>query len=345
MKKYLIFLLHAGFWLCYFLMILVIVGIVFRNNDTDPRIEYYIKMLFFFAIVPSAISFYLFYFWLFPQHLARRKIWSGSFLALLTVLFSAFAGAGLVELLDDKPGYCANDGMTFLGEIAFISFIALASGIIAVVIRGFLTWFEEIKLKEALKEKNHDMEMTLIKSQLDPHFLFNTINNIDVLILKDAQKASDYLNQLSDIMRFMLYETKTEFILLSRELEYIHKYLTLQKIRTSNPNYVNFVQSGKADSIRIAPMLFIPFIENAIKHTHNKKTENAISISISVKKESIDFTCENKFNPNLKKSEEGNGLGNQLIARRLELIYPEKHKLEVSDTDGVYKVSLRIQHG
>ena len=91
--------------------------------------------------------------------------------------------------------------MTFIGSIC---------GSVALVIKGFITWYNEIKLKEMLKEKNFEMEMALVKSQLDPHLLFNTINNIDALILKDAVTASDYLNKLSDIMRFILYETKIQ---------------------------------------------------------------------------------------------------------------------------------------
>jgi len=92
--------------------------------------------------------------------------------------------------------------------IGAMSFIATISGIIALVIKGFITWFNEIKLKELLKEKNHEMELALIKSKLDPHLLFNTINNIDTLILKDQVKASNYLNNLSDIMRFMLMKQR-----------------------------------------------------------------------------------------------------------------------------------------
>ena len=138
-----------------------------------------------------------------------------------------------------------NGRSTAVTVIIVMTFIGLICGIVALVIKGFITWFNEIKLKEALKEKNHEMEMALIKSQLDPHLLFNTINNIDALILKDAVAASDYLNKLSDIMRFMLYETKPDKILLSKEIEYIEKYIALQKIRTANRNYVHFTSNRK----------------------------------------------------------------------------------------------------
>src|SRR6185503_21279079 len=132
------------------------------------------------------------------------------------------------------------DAREFFTLMASFFVIAAIHGTIALVIRGFITWYTEIKLKEELAQRNFEMELALIKSQINPHFLFNTINNIDVLITKQPELASLYLNKLSDILRYMIYETKTEKISLATELDYIEKYLELQKIRTTNPNYVNF---------------------------------------------------------------------------------------------------------
>ena len=184
------------------------------------------------------------------------------------------------------------------------------------------------------------MELELIKSQINPHFLFNTINNIDVLIAKDAARASAYLNKLSDIMRFMLYETKTEKITLDKELTYIEKYIDLQKIRTSNMNYVNYYVVGDSSNLMIAPMLFIPFIENAFKHTENKKVENAINIKIIIEKEMIIFDCENYYTKETQVKPDQSGLGNELIQKRLTLLYPNKHTLEIINKNNTYKVKL-----
>ena len=229
--------------------------------------------------------------------------------------------------------------------IGAMSFIATISGIIALVIKGFITWFNEIKLKELLKEKNHEMELALIKSKLDPHLLFNTINNIDTLILKDQVKASNYLNNLSDIMRFMLYETKADKILLSKEIEYIEKYIALQKIRTTNENYVHFSVTGIIGDKQIAPMVFIPFIENAFKHANNKKLENAITINIVIKEESLQLICENKFDSMYIVQESYSGLGNELIQKRLALIYAGNHTLAVHKTNDLYSINLTIHNG
>jgi LytS/YehU family sensor histidine kinase len=243
----------------------------------------------------------------------------------------------------DKGG--VNGRSTAVRTILFMSFIAAIAGLAALIIKGFITWFNEIKLKEELMQKNHETEMALIKSQLDPHFLFNTLNNIDVLILKDATEASNYLNKLSDILRFMLYETKTDEILLRKEIEYIEKYIELQKIRTANANYVSFQVIGIPANITIAPMVFIPFIENAFKHSTNKKIDNAITVKLFISKESILFVCENKFDANRKVIQESNGLGNNLIQKRLHLIYPEQHQLEIEKQTNLYSVQLTIKNG
>jgi LytS/YehU family sensor histidine kinase len=248
------------------------------------------------------------------------------------------------QLMDmDKGGIHGRS--TAIRTIMVMSFIASVTGIVALVIKGFITWVDEIKLKEELKWKNHETEMALVKAQLDPHFLFNTLNNIDVLILENAEVASNYLNKLSDILRFMLYETKTDTILLEKEIEYIEKYISLQKIRTSNPTYVNFQITGTPGDKTIAPMVFIQFIENAFKHTYNKKIDHAIDVQLFIENKTIRFVCKNKFDSKRKLNQESNGLGNELIQRRLNLIYPEKHTLELSNHCNLYTVNLTIQNG
>jgi len=232
----------------------------------------------------------------------------------------------------------------FILPMIFMTTLAAIAETVALLIRGFLTWFEEIKLKEALQKKNHEMEMALVKAQLDPHFLFNTINNIDVLILKDAEEASHYLNKLSDIMRFMLFETKTTAIPLAKELKYIEKYIALQKIRTTNKNYVDYSVKGIVNGQTIAPMVFIPFIENAFKHTNNKKLEDAITVQIEVAQATIKMICKNKIDPSRKTKIESNGLGNELIEKRLHLIYPNRHELSITHENNLYTVVLTINN-
>ena len=351
MKKTVVVLLHIGYWFCYLILILVILGVLFGDDGavSEVRIGNAVHILIYFALIPSAITFYLFYGILFTHYLQQKKFVLAALYGSIISLGAALLGYGLLYwVVISKDPTCfgkEEQDVNITAIILFMAFIAAISGVIALVIRGFITWFEEVKLKEDLKLKNREMELALVKSQLDPHFLFNTINNIDVLILKNAEHASDYLNKLSDIMRFMLFETKAEMIPLAKEIEYIEKYIELQKIRTSNNSYVSFEVNGVANGRLIAPMVFIPFIENAFKHTNNKKIADAIVIKVQIDATGITLICNNKFDATRKLQQDNHGLGNALIEKRLHLLYPNQHVLEVSNVNDLYCVRLSILHG
>lgn len=342
MKKSIVCFIHFAFWVVYFLLLLVIIAAVTQGFSSGPNFGYILKVGISFVVIPSFIVFYLFYFYLFPKYIKTRKIGLSFIYGLLFSIGSAFIGGLFLTLLFGKTFMFEGGWNSFFAEIITISLIGLFAGIMSVIIKGFITWYDEIQLKETLNLKNHQIELALVKSQLDPHFLFNTINNIDILLLKDAHLASEYLNKLSDILRFMLFETKTEKIALTKEIEYIEKYIALQKIRTSNDNFVNFTVKGETTNHSISPMLFIPFIENAFKHISNKKTENAIKVSLVIEKEKIVFECENKYSENNTFQSEFNGLGNDLIKKRIELMYPKKHNLVITKYNNIYKVNLTL---
>ncbi|WP_108803887.1 sensor histidine kinase [Aquimarina sp. Aq107] len=339
MKKSIIVGLHIGFWICYFVLTIVLVVLSLRGEN-NTIVEETTERVLYFTVIPSVISYYLFYFLVFPKF-RKKKFVRTIMYAFSFTIGAAFIGHLLIYIFLGTESLIERKESMTVGFI-FSSFICLTTGAVALITKGFITWYEELKLKEELKQQNYEMEMALVKSQLDPHFLFNTLNNIDILILKNATEASTYLNKLSDIMRFMLFETKTDKILLSKELEYIEKYIALQKIRTVNSNYINFNIIGSSNGKTIAPMVFLPFIENAFKHTTNKKLDNAITICIVIDKEFVKLECRNKFNPNRKLSQKNSGLGNTLIQRRLNLLYPGKHTLKVEKENEYYSVKLTI---
>ncbi|GJM32847.1 MAG: hypothetical protein DHS20C18_18480 [Saprospiraceae bacterium] len=313
------------------------------QNINAEDTGYYLSFITGGAIVPPVISFYTHYYYLFPKYLQKRKIVLSVVFGLLIAAGSTLAGFFFIKLTSAEAFNCIRTGFPTASTLIFS--LAVVFGVISLILKGFLTWFEELKLKEELMEKNHNMELALVKSQLDPHFLFNTINNIDVLITKNPEEASQYLNRLSDIMRFMLYETKVDEIPLANELQYIEKYIQLQQIRTANRNYVHYDVSGNPNKKRVAPMVFIPFIENAFKHATNKKIDNAVDIDIRIDDHAIIFKCQNKFDPYKTSTNGQNGLGNDLIQKRLNLLYPKKHVLTVDRHDDKYSVELTILNG
>lgn len=339
--------LQAGYWISYLILVMVIMGVLYgrEENVDEARIEKAFIILTFIALLPSAISFYSFYYFIFPTFFQKKKFLQtlifGTFISLGAAMFGYFVlNNYFADTCSDEMG-----SSDFIGIILFMTLITEISGVIALLMKGFITWFEELKLREDLSKRNHEIEMALVKSQLDPHFLFNTINNIDVLIIKDPELASSYLNKLSDIMRFMLYETKSDEIPLIKEIEYIQKYIELQRIRTANKNYIDLEINGDIDCCKIAPMLFIPFIENAVKHTTNKKIPEAIKIKINIESSQINFQCVNKYENFGKAEGKEGGLGNKLIQRRLDLLYKGNYVLNVDKQKNQYSVNLSIANG
>ena len=348
MKKYQIFLFHFCYWAFYFLIAAIVVTLtmILINMEDHPKEE--IPFIYWFRMtskisffIPSLISYLVAYFFLFPRFINKK--WKLALYSLITIVISIAINALIIYLFSLRNPIFKTQEFNFLiGLVLFAtSVLSLLNLVMGLIIKGFIMWFIEVKENKELQDKNHQMELALVKSQLDPHFLFNTLNNIDVLILKDAEKASLFLNKLSDIMRFMLFETKDEKIELAKEITYIEKYIELQKIRTSNPNYVTVLIDIEDDTVLISPMLFIPFIENAFKYAEPFKSDNAIEIRIKATQNKLDFECDNKCSSH-SNSISNNGLGNELIQKRLALLYPEQHHLEIVDLNGVFKVKLSI---
>lgn len=344
MKKLVVGVLHVGYWLMYLFLIFLLFGFATINNNHRPPNILLAAMrspIGLFGVIPGVLGFYSFYFLLFKKYVQQKK--------LLKLCIGAFIVSIASAVISEIAVYIILQGRfvnwtvdTCISMGLFIAFITFVNGILALVLKACINWLEEIQKRAELDKRNYEMELALMKAQINPHFLFNTINNIDGLIQQDPAKGSLYLNKLSDIMRFMLYETKTDKIPISKELAYIEKYIELQKIRTNNPNYASLEINNDESNVMIDPMLFIPFVENAFKHVENKKTENAIRIIFNIEKGKINFDCQNYFAASTFTNTEEGGLGNKLIKRRLDLLYPGKHSLTISMEHNIYNVHLTI---
>lgn len=230
-----------------------------------------------------------------------------------------------------------------VGKFLPYTVISLVVGGIGIGIRALVEYFNQKENKKELEKKNLESEINLLRSQINPHFLFNTLNNIDALIRKDPERASDLLIKLSTQMRYMLYDSNTHNIQLSSELEFINDYIDLQKLRFENENVVQLEIKGDVDNSFIPPMLFIPFIENAFKHCSNYDVDKAIDISIEVTDNLYLFKAKNLFEEKTEVSKDKtSGIGVQLTKRRLELLYPKMHKLEIKKEAGWYSLILKI---
>lgn len=343
MKKPLIVFLHLSYWFVYLLMISVIFLALHSASGEKQLMRMLTGESGIISIVPALATFYLFYFFIYPRYLVKRK--TGKLVAsgLLTVLGVSAVSTGLLILRLTLRNAVNMAAAELMGSMFVFAALTTIHGVLALVLRGFITSVGDIRLKEELQRKNTEMELAMIRSQLNPHFLFNTLNNIDVLIAREPGKASAYLNKLSDILRFMLYETQGERIPLSAELANIGKYIDLQRIRSANPDYVWFDVKGEADSKDIAPMLLIPLIENAFKHADHRKTGNAVSIRVNAEAGQLIFESENAVSRHPRTPADPGGLGNELIRKRLSLIYPGRHSLEMGRNGDLYHTRLVVK--
>lgn len=218
-----------------------------------------------------------------------------------------------------------------------IIFSLFLFSIIAVII---LWVFEHWKRLQTLKEEKINAELNLLKTQINPHFLFNTLNNLYGLTVEKSDDAPELVLKLSDLLRYTIYHGKKELVLLEQEIEYLKNYIELHKIRYHKNVDIKF--DCEFDSnLKIAPLLFIILIENSFKHGVELLTQNAyVYIHLKTIKNNIKFEVENNFKHNKSKTEKGIGLEN--LKSRLELIYPEKFSLITEKSNSIYKVQLNI---
>ncbi|MCA0931861.1 histidine kinase [Lutimonas saemankumensis] len=205
----------------------------------------------------------------------------------------------------------------------------------------FLVWiFEQWKWVQNLKAEKSKTELSLLKTQINPHFFFNTLNNLYALTVKNSDKAPEVILKLSDMMRYTIYEGEKETVKLQDEIDYLKNYIELHKIRYKKT--VKIIFSHDIDtSIHIAPLLYIILLENAFKHGVETLAENAfIQIDLFEKDNYIYFQIENNFDPNEKA--ETNGIGLENLKKRLSLIYGKEHELITETKNNCHKTTLKI---
>lgn len=247
-------------------------------------------------------------------------------LFIILTYFALFVLMVFSEGIDDKGDL---EAFSALGMFIFTLVVTIP----------WVIW--KIRSVIQLKHEKAKTELLHLKSQVNPHFFFNTLNNLYALVGKDSEKAKHMILRLSDMMRYSIYEGQKDWVKLEQEIEYLQNYIELHKMRYHKEIDISFNVDVQEEGYRIMPLLFIILLENAFKHGVEKLKEEAyIRLNMIANEKVLNFSIENNYDTEAVE-EEGIGLKN--LKRRLELMYPKKHFLATSGTDGIYKAQLSIK--
>ncbi len=340
---------HIPFWIGYHLLWLWI------NIGSLPDAYAYLflgplPIKFYFYIVFQALGAYFNLYYLMPRFLIVGKYKTYIALVMLTILVcSAFIVSGyyLAPYFSDLTfeqifGRRRDQYLLIFMTNAFPS--TLGSMTLAMSIKLGKNWLETEKKRLIVEKDNLETELKYLKSQINPHFLFNTINSIFVLIHKNPDLASESLASFSEMLRYQLYECNDQEIPLSKELHFLENFIELESLRLNeNQTELQFeINHASAHSAGIAPFILLPFVENAFKHVSKGKTQkNFIRMDLAVKEnKTLEMKIENSRGTEINTTSSGIGLKN--VQRRLNLIYPHRHTLTIESDHEVFVVALTI---
>lgn len=335
--------LHAGYWLLVLAQeLLEALGTGVLGTTTDWH-------LFFTIVLPVkalqtgclASFFYVNYLLLIPYTLKRGNIIK----YVLSLVGSIFLFTPLYYLMEQTvypllgwKTYTLDLNFSFALIIAFsANFVHIFLGLLL----SYLMDWRNIRAEKELAEKEQlKTELAFLKSQVNPHYLFNTINDIYSLTRLQSDEAPEALLKLSDVLRYMLRESDDPYVPLSNEIDYLTNVIALQKIGQKGNSHIDFKLIGEIENQKIAPLILINFIENSFKHGVFKKSEEPIQILITIDGNAFHLHLRNKIN--IVKKDKTGGIGLVNVQRRLALIYPNRHELLIDDQTEHFIVDLKI---
>ncbi|ANE49284.1 sensor histidine kinase [Flavisolibacter tropicus] len=290
------------------------------------------------GVVGTCLYVYYSHFFLLTRYLGKRKK-GPYFLRLTGVLLT---GPFLYLFFH----YRKLDTWDLFSEYYMISLISIVIPFI------FLSWLARVTenlvintvKKEQLEKQAVEAELYYLKSQINPHFLFNTLNNIHTLVYKQAPTAPEAVMQLASLMRYMIYESNAPTVPLTREMNYLQDYMSLQQLRYKQSPVVDLKIEGETEACHIAPLLFIHLLENAYKHSPARLNPGDLKVKVEVQEDILTFSVQNPVGNNPAHTlEEPGGIGLPNVRKRLTLLYPDQHTLEIQNSGETFAVVLKIQ--
>jgi sensor histidine kinase YesM len=306
-------------------------------KEIHPMINWAVSM----NLLTDMLFCYCVAYWLWPRYLMHRK-----YLSFLLIVFSlAITAHFLKYILTDHPFDLSDSFSTVMWEqwIYFLRSGPMGVTVFFITLKLIKGWHLKYEERQTLSRENAQVELQLLKAQVHPHFLFNTLNSIYSFTLARSEQAADLVARLSDMMRYMVTSVEDVQVPLEKELKMIRDYITLEQVRYGSRLNLTFTIAGDTSDKLIAPMVMIPFVENAFKHGAGKTWPTPwIHLTIEIKDSNLYFQLDNSAPAGDSESNGKNGIGLTNIRKRLQLLYSEKHTLELRTLYDSFRVCLRV---
>ncbi len=331
-------ILHISFW-CVYLSVFIYQITSYRRREFDLG-EAFVQAAF--HVLFNMLMAYINYFLLLPRFLERKKVLQYLLEFSVPFVLLMIPRIHLQRLLID--GYTFQERYFYSTTyIVQVSTTCLFLVIFVAMLRFAKDWFEFESKKKEVENEKLAAELNFLKAQINPHFLFNTLNNLYYLAYTQSPNTTEVIAKLSAMMRYMIYDSNYKQVPLSKEIEYMENYISLERLRLNNQIPIKFDIAGNTDQVMIAPLIFITFLENAFKHGVSNNSPGAwVNISISLQGKECTYRVENSKVKTVKDENGKSGIGLKNVNRRLELSYPEKHRLKVEDLEDRYIVQLNV---
>lgn len=316
------------------LIVFSILVLYYSPPEYAEPFESYSRAITFFQILLLAYSNMYFFV---PKFLFRKEYLSYGLFVLTGMVVSFFIHEVSCNYFRPNLLPYQDDSINFFTFSFMIMVLIIASA----AIKLFQQWISDAQLIHDLEIARTNAELEQLKNQINPHFLFNMLNNANVLVEDDPKRASQVLIKLSDLLRYQLYDSSREKVLLTSDIHFLEDFLDLEKVRRDNFN-VLISKEGDLSGVQIPPLLFISFVENAVKHNNDSAKSSYVHLYFHVRHDELFFKCVNS-KPILRAVNKSGGLGLANIKRRLELLYPSAYGLEIENSSETYSVTLTLK--
>ncbi|MFK7951923.1 MAG: sensor histidine kinase [Ekhidna sp.] len=331
---------HLILWICMYFY--YVSSLWFAVSDREALL-----VADFVKICMQMMLAYSTMFWLIPKYLntGKKGAFVISFVALLSIVFVLYTTIRFFYIEPTYPSFYRTPDLDFIGRITdfFYFFRSITWMVLPLIILIAIKYFRHDREIIQLKAEKKSAELNALKNQLNPHFLFNTLNNLYALSLKKSDQAPEVIAKLAEILDYILYRCNEEFVDLSGEINLLHNYIELEKVRYAKRLAINFEHYFEVP-VNIAPLLLLTFVENAFKHGVNQEISQAkIDIKLKVTKSEIIFELKNSKPQLVKEKDKSRGsIGIRNIEKQLEILYANEYSLKISDMENSYTIKLRI---